>query len=68
MPNGDGTGPAWSSGMGFGCGRRLGRGMGGGKCLRTLSVEERRKLLEQRKAEIEAEIKALGSSEAGKTE
>ncbi|MDD5317887.1 MAG: DUF5320 domain-containing protein [Candidatus ainarchaeum sp.] len=65
MPNGDGTGPVWAKGAGWGCGRRFGYGAGAPRaCIRTVPLEERRKLLGQRKAEIEAELKAI----EGKTE
>jgi len=56
LPFGDGTGPA-CCGRGRGFGKTGGRY--GGECVRKLPVEERRKLLEQRKTELEAELKAL---------
>ena len=72
MPCGDGTGPAWAQGAGVGCGRGFGGGRGFGYGRRMgfaagsrvcqLPVEEQKKLLEQRKAEIEAQLKELEAS------
>jgi len=63
MPNGDGTGPAWAKGMSFGCGRRMGFGSANaGTCIRRLPADERKRLLEERKAEIEGELKVIEAS------
>ncbi|MFA4946435.1 MAG: DUF5320 domain-containing protein [Candidatus Micrarchaeia archaeon] len=70
MPNGDGTGPQGAGrmtgrGLGpYGGATRGGRGFGRraalyGGCVQGLSVAERRKALEETKAEIEAELASL---------
>ena len=66
MPFGDGTGPAWAQGRGFGRGPgcRMEAGMGWrasrfGRCVLALLPEERKALLEQEKKRIEEELAAL---------